>query len=275
MKSIFANRNYKVRTLQILNHLMLIPAVLYGNLGWWLAAIFMYFVFFCLGIDIGVHRLFSHRAFKTSRFSEWFLGTCFTLSSVGSSIAWAGMHRQHHKYSDKEQDPHSPLSGQSKILYALKTYLGVWKFYVARPGFTSDLRHDPLHRFFHRYYLLVILLYVAVLSLIHPLAPIFLYCIPAVFCFHGASLIVTAGHMFGSRDLKTSDQSRNSLLLHIFTWGEGLHNLHHAYPKKHRYTDGPARHWYFFDLPGFLIDTIFATNEQTARERSSKATLHS
>ena len=179
-----------------------------------------------------------------------------TLATIGSTLAWAGMHRQHHKYSDKSLDPHSPVDTQTPIKSFFMSYIGLWKIYVARPEFTGDLRRDDLHKFLHRYYFLIIMLWCLLLAMINPLLVLFMYTVPAVFCFHAASLIVTAGHTSGTRDYKTSDNSRNNILLHWVTWGEGLHNLHHAQPKHFRYREGPAQKWYYFDLPGFIIENF-------------------
>jgi fatty-acid desaturase len=240
---------------------MLIPAIIYGTPAWWAAAVLVYFLMFCVGVDIGVHRYFSHKSFKTSKFYELFFGVWMTLATVGSSLAWAGMHRQHHKNADTLLDPHTPHGGKNSFLGAFKAYIGLWKFYVARPEFTSDLRKSSLHRFFHFYYFLVILIYCILLYLIHPLALVFLYCVPATFSFHAASMIVTFGHLMGDRSHETPDKSRNSLLVHWLTMGEGLHNLHHAEPWQYRYSGGPASRWYFFDLPGFFIEKVFKVRD--------------
>ena len=221
----------------------------------------MWFLMFCVGINIGIHRYFSHRSFKASTFSQWFMLTCFNLSTVGSSMAWVGMHREHHAFSDTDKDPHSPITAgtkSEKIKKSLAVYFGVWKKYIAHPKYIGKLRREPLHKWAHNYYLVTIFAYATLLSFFGTEALVYGYCLPAVLVFHSASFIVVYGHIFGSQDQKTNDHSKNSVLLHWITWGEGLHNFHHAYPSRHRHKNVP---WYFYDLPGAIIDNFLASNK--------------
>ena len=61
------------------------------------------------GITRGYHRYFSHREFNTSTVQETLMLYCGLLCGVRSPLAWAGVHRMHHAYSDTELDPHSPI----------------------------------------------------------------------------------------------------------------------------------------------------------------------
>ena len=247
----FTNRNWKVRLLQVLNHIGLIYAIHLGLSIWWMASVAIYFLMFCIGVNVGVHRYFSHRSFKAKPYKEWFMGVSMVLATLGSPLAWAGMHRAHHRYSDTERDPHTPLVNKEFTWTSFfKTYFGIWHSYTAQARNTFDLRRSSLHKFLHFYYLLVIFSYVAVLFLIDPKLVLYCYCIPATFCFHAASSIVTFGHVLGKREFETGDRSRNNLILHWLTFGEGLHNHHHAFPSRDIYVGQP---WYFFDVPGFVI----------------------
>src|SRR5499427_6595901 len=94
-------------------------------------ACFALYLIRMFGITAGYHRYFSHRSYRTSR---WFQ---FVLSWIGCSamqkgpLWWASHHRQHHKHSDQEDDPHSPV---------LKT------FWWAHVGWviSGRFRHAPL-----------------------------------------------------------------------------------------------------------------------------------
>ena len=62
-----------------------------------------------LGITVGFHRLFTHRAFKTQHGGP--RGCSPILGSVaveGPVISWVADHRKHHAFSDQPGDPHSP-----------------------------------------------------------------------------------------------------------------------------------------------------------------------
>jgi len=61
-----------------------------------------------LGISMGFHRYFTHGSFKATRGFKIALAVAGTLAIEGPLLTWVADHRRHHKYSDKEGDPHSP-----------------------------------------------------------------------------------------------------------------------------------------------------------------------
>ena len=68
---------------------------------------FTYFIRM-FGITAVYHRYFAHRSYRTSRPVQ-FLLACLGCSSLQKGpLWWAGHHREHHRHSDTEQDPHSP-----------------------------------------------------------------------------------------------------------------------------------------------------------------------
>ena len=131
--NLFTNRNWKNRVLQIANHLAFIFALtLSVEWQWWAGAVVIYFFMFCIGVDIGVHRYFSHKSFQTTPKFKWFFAFCMTLSTIGSPLAWLGMHRMHHQFSDTEKDPHTPIrENQSRFMSFVYAYFGLWNRYTA------------------------------------------------------------------------------------------------------------------------------------------------
>ena len=101
-----------VATVAVIAYVLILPQV---SWMWWFS-IFMYVMIGCFGISIGYHRLLTHKSFKTSKFWEYFCTFWGMLAFTGSSIGWVGMHRDHHKYSDKPGDPHSPHEFGTKML---------------------------------------------------------------------------------------------------------------------------------------------------------------
>src|SRR5437763_16824563 len=70
------------------------------------------YVITCLGVTLGYHRMFTHRAFETSRALRTTIAIIGSMAVEGSVITWVADHRKHHAFSDQEGDPHSPhLSG--------------------------------------------------------------------------------------------------------------------------------------------------------------------
>jgi stearoyl-CoA desaturase (Delta-9 desaturase) len=59
-------------------------------------------------IGAGYHRLFSHRAYSTSRVFQFILAFIAQSSAQKSVLWWASKHRHHHLHSDTERDVHSP-----------------------------------------------------------------------------------------------------------------------------------------------------------------------
>src|SRR5204862_3847449 len=58
--------------------------------------------------------------------------------------------------------------------------------------------------------------------------------ISTVFTYQVTYLVNTATHLYGTRRYQTKDDSRNSLLIALLTFGEGWHNNHHYYPNSTR-----------------------------------------
>ena len=61
------------------------------------------------GVTAGYHRYFAHRGFKTSRFFAFTLAFLAQSSAQRGILWWAGNHRQHHRFSDTDDDVHSPV----------------------------------------------------------------------------------------------------------------------------------------------------------------------
>jgi stearoyl-CoA desaturase (delta-9 desaturase) len=62
--------------------------------------------------------------------------------------------------------------------------------------------------------------------------------------WHGTFCVNSLAHLFGRRVYATSDDSRNSLIIALFTLGEGWHNNHHHYQASER----QGFHWWQIDI---------------------------
>uniref|UniRef100_A0A1L8D6B4 Desaturase-7 n=1 Tax=Plutella xylostella TaxID=51655 RepID=A0A1L8D6B4_PLUXY len=63
------------------------------------------------GITAGVHRLWSHRAYKANTPLRVILALLFTITGQRDIYTWALDHRVHHKYSETCADPHDVRRG--------------------------------------------------------------------------------------------------------------------------------------------------------------------
>ena len=61
-----------------------------------------------LGITVGYHRLFTHRAFETFPAVRYLFAVLGQMGVEGDVVTWVADHRKHHQFSDRPGDPHSP-----------------------------------------------------------------------------------------------------------------------------------------------------------------------
>jgi fatty-acid desaturase len=225
--------NSKIRALQLLNLVTSILGFAWAFLNshhfylW--VSLGAFLVFGILGANIGMHRLFAHRSFEPRWGVEPILALLSVLTTMGTTLGWVGLHRFHHSHSDTEKDPHSP-----EVVGNLCAWVGLWQPVIVEPRFVSDLMRSQLHRWLHRNYFLVILVYVGALAVIDLRLPLFAYCVPASFCLQGSSAVTVFCHRWGYRRYTTTDHSYNNWLAWILSLGEGWHNSHHHNSSSYR-----------------------------------------
>ena len=213
-------------------------------LGWALTFI-MFFVYGCLGATVTFHRLLAHRSWRSPRWFYIFGTIAGTLSMIGSSLAWVSLHYDHHKHTDKQQDPHSPKYN------LLSAYLG-GMFVEPNMRRVTHLLRDPLHIFLHKYYTAIHISLLCLLMLINPFLAVSLYLAPValVLIFGGAVNLFC--HKYGYKNFDTDDLSKNNLILGYCMWGEGWHNNHHANPANSYL----GRKWWELDISGLIIKIL-------------------
>jgi len=221
-----------------------------------------------LGVEVGMHRFFSHKAFKANKAVTAFLAISGSMAAQGPVFFWAATHRQHHVYTDQPDDPHSPRLHGSDLKGRLTgwwhAHVG-WLFTLQRKTwsqFVPDLFQDrTIVQLNQRYYLWV-LLGLAMPSLIGGFISHSLYgaltgllwggFVRIFLVDHATWCINSMAHSFGARPYQTRDNSRNLFWLAIPTVGGGWHNNHHAYPAL-AYT---GLTWWQIDIGGRFIDLL-------------------
>lgn len=188
------------------------------------------------------HRYFSHRTFKTHRAVQ-LLASCIGVTAAQRGpLWWAAHHREHHRHSDQEPDPHSPwwrgvLWSHTAWFLTEKGQATNWK---AIPDWARfrELVWVERHHMLGPLVLCVILASVG--WLLSAWAPslgtgpaqmvVWGFGISTTVLYHATFTINSLAHTIGSRRFNTSDDSRNNWFLALITLGEGWHNNHHFHP---------------------------------------------
>lgn len=243
--------NLKIRLLQLFNHVIALVGIVYvisaSEYKWLLVSLASYMVIGVISVVVTLHRMLSHRSFKTYTWLENILIFLTIYSTLGPTIAWVGLHRYHHATSDTDKDSHSPHNG---IVSAWTGY--GWHVENIPLSYTKDLFRSQYHRWIYNNYFKVIFITVFVIVMINPLLAVFIYFIPATLTLHGTSIVNVLGHMHGYRNYETSDKSTNSWIANLVSFGDGWHNNHHAHPSNYR----TGKKWWEWDLCATLIDLI-------------------
>jgi len=126
--------------------------LLWNSLVSWtdIAILVVMYVPTALGITVGYHRLFTHRAFQTKNWVRYLFAVLGSMAVEGSVIDWVADHRKHHAFADDEGDPHSPhghgpgLRGTLKGLwYAHMGWLFDTQGQATKRQYAPDLLEDP------------------------------------------------------------------------------------------------------------------------------------
>jgi len=212
------------------------------------------------------HRYFAHKAFQTSRGMQALFAALGTAATQRGPLWWAAHQRHHHRHSDTEEDHHSPLHGFWRSHCGW--FLGEQNFDYDEK-LIQDFSRYPELRWMDRFDSVVVLTYAALLFALGEALNHFFpslgtsgiqlfiwgYVISTVALIHATLSINSLGHRFGSRRYETDDQSRNNWLLALFTFGEGWHNNHHAYPRMAKH----GHRWWEFDITWQAIRLLRAT----------------
>ena len=218
-------------------HALAIAALFFATWDAVLVAVLLHWMCVGWGIGLGYHRLHTHRSYKTPKLLEYFFAVCGTLTLQGGPIFWTALHRIHHQHSDRDGDPHTPRDGKwwSHMLW---TIFGeeLHGDIEVLGKYAPDLMKDPFYRVLSKYHwvpLVVLgLALLAIGGLPWLLWGVFLR---VVFGLHCTWMINSVTHIWGNRRFQTRDDSKNSLWVALFTFGEGWHNNHHAYPTSARH----------------------------------------
>jgi len=236
------------------------------------------------GVTVGFHRLFTHKSFKPNRTLKNLLAIAGSMAIQGPVVRWVADHRKHHKFSDRDGDPHSPWKYGTSVGALLK---GLWHAHMGwlfdeeqtpQRKYAPDLMSDPdIVRISRQFPV-----WVAV-SLVAPavagglltwswqgaLTAFFWGSLVRVSLLHHVTWSINSiCHAIGDRPFVSRDKSANVWWLAIPSGGESWHNLHHADPTCARHgvmrgqLDTSARLISLFEKAGWIHDVRWPVRER-------------
>jgi stearoyl-CoA desaturase (delta-9 desaturase) len=231
-------------------------------------------VFGQLGVPIGYHRLLAHRSFRVPKWLERTFVTLALCCGQNTPARWVCWHRLHHRHTDEQDDPHSPL------VTFLWSHVG-WLFFDNRGThnaesyykYARDVLDDPYYMYLEKHRLAAGCIYLAhaALFFLFGLATgwiasgqalaglqfglsLLIWGVAArtVYVWHITWAVNSLSHIFGYRNYETDEESRNNWFVALITGGEGWHNNHHHDP-----ASASVQHrWWEFDLNYYIIKLL-------------------
>jgi stearoyl-CoA desaturase (delta-9 desaturase) len=206
-----------------------------------------FYTFTCLGVTLGYHRMFTHRAFESSRAFRAIIAVIGSMAVEGSVITWVADHRKHHAFTDQVGDPHSPHLSGPGFSGAVK---GLWHAHIGwlfesvgtadRERFAGDLVKDGVLQAVDKLFWVWVILGMAIPFAIGwavggtlgtALTALLWGGFVRIFLLHHVTWSVNSiCHFVGRRRFDTEDESRNVFWLSVLSMGEAWHHNHHAFP---------------------------------------------
>ncbi|XP_065215054.1 acyl-CoA Delta-9 desaturase-like [Planococcus citri] len=196
------------------------------------------------GVAAGVHRLWSHRAYKAKLPLRIILSVCYLVSGQYSILYWVRDHRIHHKFSETNADPVNSSRG------FWFSHIG-WMTMKRHPAVLqkgksidmSDVLSDPVVEFIEKHFDVLRL----VIGFLIPLViPVYFWdeswywaTISQIFMRYVVSLNITWGlnsfaHMFGNRPYDKDIAPADNVIVSLLSGGDGWHNYHHTFPADYK-----------------------------------------
>ncbi|MGH3384869.1 MAG: acyl-CoA desaturase [Nocardioidaceae bacterium] len=265
--------------------LVAIPVAWGGWLGWSdvIIAVVMYFLT-GHGVTVGFHRFFTHKSFKPNRTLKVALAVAGSMAIQGPVVRWVADHRRHHKFSDRDGDPHSPWRYGSSIRGLTKGLFHshmMWLFdteQTPQRKYAPDLLKDKdivrVSRQFPMWVAISLITPIVVGGLVTwswqgAVTAFFWGSLVRVSLLHHVTWSINSiCHTIGDRPFVSRDKSANVWWLAIPSMGESWHNLHHADPTCARHgvlrgqLDSSARFIWLFEKFGWVSSVRWPVKER-------------
>ncbi|WP_370061881.1 acyl-CoA desaturase [Streptacidiphilus sp. MAP5-3] len=269
-----------------------VPVAWGWGIGWHdiVIAVAMYFTA-CHGVTVGFHRYFTHGSFKTGRVLRIAMAVAGSLAVEGPVVRWVADHRRHHKFSDREGDPHSPWRYGESVPALLR---GLWWAHMGwlfdeeqtpQQQYAPDLVQDRDITWISRQFFLFTLVSLLLPPLVGglwswswqgALTAFFWGSLVRIALLHHVTWSINSiCHAMGNRPFRSRDRSGNVWWLAVLSCGESWHNLHHADPTSARHgvlrgqVDSSARLIRWFEQFGWAHDVRWPSRDRLAARRAA------
>ncbi len=253
-------------------HLLALLALIPWTFSWSgvVLALLGHLTFGMLGITVGYHRLLTHQGFSCPKWFEHTLAILGICTLQDSPARWVAVHRMHHKHSDEQPDPHSPLVnffwghvGWLLVINRDHDKTGSFERYA------RDLLRQPFYLRLERnglwlgiYFVHALLIVLAgfivgfvtggtLMAAVQLAVSWFVWgvVVRTVFVLNGTWAVNSIGHVWGYQNYNTGDNSRNNWFVALISHGEGWHNNHHADQRSARH----GHRWWEYDMSWWVI----------------------
>ncbi|MCY4443629.1 MAG: fatty acid desaturase [Proteobacteria bacterium] len=232
----------------------------------------------CIGVSMGMHRLFSHRTFKVSKQISYIIGLFSTLAFQGPIAEWVARHRMHHAGSDTHEDPHNVKRG---FFYAHMGWLLYHNDHFNHPNkikaYSRDILQDPVLKFMStRIFMITAQCVLALLLWLIGGMPWLVWgtFVRLAINYHSTWLVNSAAHLWGYKTYPTNDEARNNWWVALLTWGEGWHNNHHAHASSarigHKRWEIDITHWMILLLAKLGLASDIKDATQKPKKKTAK-----
>eukprot|EP00123_Amoebidium_parasiticum_P019271 comp24410_c0_seq1/m.46680 comp24410_c0_seq1/g.46680 ORF comp24410_c0_seq1/g.46680 comp24410_c0_seq1/m.46680 type:complete len:385 (-) comp24410_c0_seq1:527-1681(-) len=206
-----------------------------------------------LGITVGYHRLWSHRAYKAILPWRMFWAAAGAGALQGSILWWSRLHRLHHSFPDTDMDPYGPDKG-FWFSHCIWMFEKVDRSEDVKRVDVSDLKREKLAMLQHKYYLFCSMFFAFAL-------PVFVFqdtvqailyggFMARILTWHSTWCVNSLAHWLGSDEYSNETSAKDHFFTALVTLGEGNHGFHHAF--SFSYKNGVR--WYDYDPTKRIIE---------------------
>lgn len=199
-----------------------------------------------LGVSLGYHRWLTHKSFVPARPLGWILLALAPAAGVGPALWWVAIDRAHHRFCQKEGDPHCPIHPETQEATPWTARFG---FAFTRLGREIPWRELPEAKVPALAWIQAAYLPGFLLWFLAPFALTFFVqqdlpaALRALFWASGVRIALGQwtfarlrdhAHRGGTPAFPGRHQSRNLPGLWLVSLGEAWHGNHHAFPRSAR-----------------------------------------